>query len=237
MSLKTYTEPVKSGLLLIDKPKDFSSHDIIAITRRVLKTQKIGHSGTLDPMATGLLILLIGRAATKHQDTFLKMNKTYRAVLKLGTETRSWDAYGEILNTLPVPPLTQAQIDEAIRGLCGEISQQIPPVSAKHIDGKRMYELARKGVEMEKKFNRVSVSWQEVVLRAPDEISFTLNGSCGTYVRSLGYMLAQKLGTTGHLTALRRLKIGPYRVEDALDGNLLKQISADDLYARVAEQI
>ena len=235
MSLKTYTEPVKSGLLLIDKPKDFSSHDIIAIVRRILKTKKIGHSGTLDPMATGLLILLIGRNATKQQDAFLKMDKTYSAVLKLGVQTLSWDAYSEQVGTAPIPPLTQAQVQAATNALSGVVTQQIPPVSAKHVSGRRMYELARKGVEMEKKYNQVSVSWENIVWHAPDEIAFTLKGSCGTYVRSLGYMLAQKLGTTGHLTALRRLQIGPYRVQEALDGNLLKEISTDNLYARVAE--
>lgn len=237
MSLKTYTEPVKSGILLIDKPKDFSSHDIIAITRRILKTKKIGHSGTLDPMATGLLILLIGRNATKHQDAFLKMDKTYTAVLKLGEETRSWDAYGEVTSAAPVPPLSQAQVTQAAEQLSGTVTQQIPPVSAKHVGGKRMYELAREGVEMEKKFNQVRVSWEDITLRAPNEIAFTLTGSCGTYVRSLGYMLAQQLGTVGHLTQLRRVQIGPYSVQNALDGNLLKQISADELYARVTESV
>jgi len=188
-------------------------------------------------MATGLLILLIGRSATKRQDAFLKTDKTYSAVLKLGAETRSWDAYGEVLNTAPVPPLSQAQAEKATRELSGEISQQIPPVSAKHVDGKRMYELARKGVEMEPRFNQVRVSWENVVWRAPDEIEFTLTGSCGTYVRSLGFMLAQKLGTVGYLTQLRRLKIGHYDVKNALDGNLLKTISTADLYARVTEKI
>ena len=237
MSLKTYTDPVKSGLLLIDKPKDFTSHDIIAIVRRVLHTKKIGHSGTLDPMATGLLILLIGRSATKQQDAFLKTDKTYQAVLKLGTETRSWDAYGDVLNTCAVPPLSQAQVAQTAQELSGEVTQQIPPVSAKHIDGKRMYELARKGVEMAPRFNQVRVSWDNIVLRAPDEIEFTLTGSCGTYVRSLAFMLARKLGTLGHLSQLRRVQIGPYNVQNALDGNLLKQISTADLYARVTECI
>lgn len=235
MSLKTYTEPVKSGLLLIDKPQDFTSHDIIAIARRVLHTKKIGHSGTLDPMATGLLILLIGRSATKRQDAFLKTDKTYQAVLKLGTETRSWDADGDVLNTAPVPPLSQAQVEQAASELSGEVTQQIPPVSAKHVDGKRMYELARKAVATAPRFNQVRVSWENVVLRAPDEIEFTLKGSCGTYVRALGFMLARRLGTLGHLTALRRVQIGPYHVQDALEGTLLKTISTDALYARVTE--
>jgi len=115
MSSKTFTEPQQSGLLLVDKPKDFSSHDIIAICRRELKTKKIGHSGTLDPMATGLLILLIGRDATKRQSEFLKLPKRYSATLTLGQETDSWDAYGEVIAEQPVPPLTQADVENAVK--------------------------------------------------------------------------------------------------------------------------
>ena len=107
-SLKTYTEPQKSGLLLLDKPKDFSSHDIVAICRRELHTKKIGHSGTLDPMATGLLIILVGREATKHQADFLKLDKVYSATLLLGKETDSWDADGQVIAEKPIPPLTQS---------------------------------------------------------------------------------------------------------------------------------
>lgn len=233
MSLKNLPEPQKSGLLLIDKPADFSSHDIIAVCRRVLKTKKIGHSGTLDPMATGLLILLIGREATKQQTAFLTLSKTYRAVLKLGTETDTWDAHGDEVNKLPVPPLTQAQVEEAAKKLSGLIRQPIPFFSAKKIGGEHMYELARKGKEMERRYNEVTVEWRKVQLTKPDEIEFTVHCSCGTYVRSLGFLLAQKLGTTGHLTALRRLEIGPYSVQNAFDGNLLKGCESATLYAHV----
>lgn len=236
MPSKTCTEPVKSGILLIDKPKDFSSHDIIAICRRELKTKKIGHSGTLDPMATGLLILLIGREATKKQDQFLRLEKVYSAVLKLGTETDSWDAYGEPIRNLPVPPLAQADVQTAAGKLSGRITQPIPFFSAKRVNGNRMYELARKGAEMERKYNEITVEWLRAELTAPDEISFTVRCSCGTYVRSLGYMLAQELGTTGHLTQLRREQIGPFCVTDAFDGNLLKGAGAD-LYARVRTEV
>ena len=219
--------------MLIDKPADFSSHDIIAVCRRVLKTKKIGHSGTLDPMATGLLILLIGREATKRQTEFLTLSKTYCAVLKLGTETDTWDAHGDKVNQLPVPPLTQAQVEEAAKKLSGLIRQPIPFFSAKKIGGEHMYELARKGKEMERRYNEVTVEWRKVQLTKPDEIEFTVHCSCGTYVRSLGFLLAQKLGTTGHLTALRRLEIGPYSVQNAFDGNLLKGCETATLYAHV----
>ncbi|MBO4674804.1 MAG: tRNA pseudouridine(55) synthase TruB [Elusimicrobiaceae bacterium] len=233
MSSKIFNEPQRSGLLLIDKPADFSSHDIIAIVRRVLATKKIGHSGTLDPMATGLLILLVGRQATQQQDRFLQLSKTYQATLKLGEETSSWDAYGEIVRTCPIPPLSLAQIQQAAEALTGTVRQPVPFYSAKRIHGERMYELARKGVPIERKFNEVTVSWNDLHLSTPNEITFSLQGSCGTYVRSMGFLLAEKLGTVGHLTALRRIAIGPYHVEDALDGRLLKTCSMDELYQRV----
>lgn len=230
MSLKNLPKPQKSGLLLIDKPADFSSHDIIAIVRRILCTKTIGHSGTLDPMATGLLILLVGREATRRQPEFLQLNKTYQAILSLGTATDTWDRYGEITHTVPVPPITTQQLEQAVAQLSGPIMQQIPPFSAKKIKGEKMYDLARKGVELTPRFSPVTVSWSGVQLISPTEISFTLTGTSGTYVRSLGYMLAQKLGTLGHLSRLRRLAIGPYQVTQAFDGNLLKECQTDTLY-------
>lgn len=230
MSLKNLPKPQKSGILLIDKPADFSSHDIIAIVRRILRTKTIGHSGTLDPMATGLLILLVGRETTRRQPEFLQLSKTYQAVLSLGTETNTWDRYGEAVNNAPVPPISVEQLSAAVQQLSGTIMQQIPPFSAKKIKGEKMYDLARKGVELTPRFNQITVSWNEVKLISPTEISFTVTGSCGTYVRALGYMLAQKLGTVGHLASLRRMAIGPYQVDKAFEGNLLKECQTDTLY-------
>ncbi len=222
-----------SGILLIDKPKDFSSHDIIAIARRVLQVKKIGHSGTLDPMATGLLILLVGREATKQQSIFLRLDKTYTATLSLGTLTDSWDAYGKVISQQPVPPLTQAQVEQATLALTGTIEQPIPFFSAKKINGKPMYALARKGTDLERKYNQVTVQWQQVKLTDEKTITFTVHCSCGTYVRALGYLLAQKLGTVGHLTQLRRLQIGPYQVAESFDGNLLKTTDPKVLSQRI----
>lgn len=233
MSSKIFNEPQQSGLLLIDKPADFSSHDIIAIVRRILKTKKIGHSGTLDPMATGLLVLLIGRQATRQQDRFLRLSKTYQGILKLGEETASWDAYSEVVKTCPVPPLSLSQVQQAAQSLTGTVLQPIPFYSAKRVQGERMYELARKGMPMERKFNEVTVSWHDIRLNRPDEIAFTLQGTCGTYVRAMGFLLAEKLATVGHLTALRRIAVGPYRVTQALDGRLLKTCTGEELYKRI----
>ncbi len=221
MSSKTFSEPLKTGLLLIDKPQGFTSHDIIAICRRELQTKKIGHSGTLDPMATGLLILLIGRQATKKQADFLQLPKRYSATLSLGKETDSWDADGQVIQEKPVPDLTLQQVQQAVQKWSGLIEQPIPFFSAKRIQGKHMYDLARNGKNMERKYNQVTVQWSNLQLTT-SAVRFTVDCSCGTYVRSLGYLLARELGTVGHLTQLRREKIGPYDVQSALDGNLLK---------------
>ena len=233
MSSENCANLTPGGLLLIDKPKDFSSHDVIAICRRILKTKKIGHSGTLDPMATGLLILLIGREATKQQARFLKLDKIYTATLTLGQETDSWDAYGNVTAEKPVPPLTQTDVENAAQQLSGLVRQPIPFFSAKKIAGQKMYALARAGQEMERRYNEVTVTWQKVRLKSPKTVKFTVCCSCGTYVRALGYLLAEKLGTVGHLTQLRRLQIGPYRVADAFDANVLKQTPGDVLARQI----
>ncbi len=211
------------GLLLIDKPQNFTSSDIVAIARYVLHTKCIGHSGTLDPMATGLLILLVQRRATRLQNQFLKLDKVYQATLKLGIETDTWDAQGTVLQTKKVPALSLAQIQTAAQQLTGEVRQQIPPFSAKKINGRKMYDLAREGALKEERFNTVKIfAWKDISFDGKDTISFTLHCACGTYVRSVARQLAQLLGTTGHLTALRRLSIGPFSVENAFDGNKLK---------------
>ena len=225
--------PAPGGLLLIDKPQDFTSHDIVALCRRVCGTKKIGHSGTLDPMATGLLLVLIGRQATKQQDQFLKLSKVYSATLTLGQETDSWDAYGTVTRQLPIPPLTQTDVEKATHKLSGTVTQPIPFFSAKKVNGHPMYALARQGMVQERKYNQVTITWQDVHLLDEKTITFTVHCSCGTYVRSLGYLLAQALGTCGHLTALRRHKIGPYDVTDAFDGTQLKQANAAQLCTRI----
>lgn len=233
MSSKKSNKPLISGLFLVDKPRDYSSHDIIILTRKALNVKKIGHSGTLDPMASGLLILLVGREATKQQDFFLKQTKTYSATLQLGTETDTWDAYGQITQTQPVPPLSLQQVQKATRSLTGEVEQPIPFFSAKKIDGERMYDLARSGQEIERRYNTVKIySWENLTLDAPDQISFTLTCSCGTYVRALGWMLAQRLGTVGHISQLRRLQIGQWNVKDAFDGSLIKTSTPGTIYSQ-----
>ena len=208
------------------------------MARRALHTKCIGHSGTLDPMATGLLILLVERQATRLQNQFLKLPKTYRATLQLGTQTDTWDADGTPTHDLPVPVLNLRQIQEAAKSLTGIVRQQIPPYSAKKINGRKMYDLAREGLAQEKRFNEVEIfSWSDWQFNGTNEITFTLHCACGTYVRSLALMLAQALDTTGHLTALRRLSIGPFSVENALDGKQLKTAPRAEIVKLLQEPI
>lgn len=227
-----------SGLLLIDKPQDFTSSDMVAIARRVLHTKRIGHSGTLDPMATGLLILLIERQATRLQNQFLKLDKTYQATLKLGIETDTWDRTGKIINTLPVPPFSLTDIQMAVQKLTGRIQQPIPPFSAKKINGRKMYDLAREGTPVQDRFNEIEIfSWKDLAFDGQDTLSFTLHCSCGTYVRALGLLLARLLGTTGHLTALRRTQIGPFEVKKAFDGAKLKGAKLTEIVKYIQEPL
>ena len=187
----------------------------------------------MDPMASGLLLLLVGRDATKQQDYFLKQTKTYDAVLELGRETDTWDAYGEETQTAPIPPFTLQDVQQATQTLTGEVEQPIPFFSAKKIGGERMYDLARNGHEIERRYNTVRIlQWSNITLLPNNQIAFTLTCSCGTYVRSMGWMLAQKLGTTGHICALRRTRIGDLDVKDAFDGALIKDSTPGTIYSR-----
>lgn len=233
MSSKKFGKPLISGLFLVDKPKDYASHDIIILTRKALHVKTIGHSGTLDPMASGLLLLLVGREATKQQDYFLKQTKTYEATLQLGVETDTWDAYGEETQTQPVPPFTLQDVLNATQSLTGEVKQPIPFFSAKKIGGERMYDLMRNGHELERRYNTVNIlSWNDVRILPGNQIAFTLTCSCGTYVRAMGWLLAQKLGTVGHICALRRTRIGDLDVKDAFDGALIKGSTPGTIYSR-----
>lgn len=219
-----------SGILLIDKPRDYSSHDVINVCRKVLNTRRIGHSGTLDPMATGLLIVLVGRQATRRQDYFQGSPKTYSATLKLGIQTDTWDAHGQITDEQAVPPFTLEQVTAITQQLTGRVMQPIPSYSAKKVQGARMYELARRGHELEQRYAPVHIyAWENIKLLSSDEIAFTVTCACGTYVRALGQLLAQKLGTVGHLTALRREKTGGMDVTNALPAEQLKTMTPQDV--------
>jgi tRNA pseudouridine55 synthase len=211
------------GILLVDKPRDHTSHDVIARLRGKLRMKRIGHAGTLDPMATGLLVVLVGKATAVSQ-YLISLDKEYTGTLKLGETTNSQDADGEIVLTRPVPPaLTEADARAAIKGMLGDQYQMPPMFSAIKVDGVPLYKLARKGEEIvrEPRFIRV-IEW-ELTRFAPPEIDFRVRCTKGTYVRTLAHDLGEKLGCGAHLTALRRTATDKLTLERALT---IEQINA-----------
>ncbi len=212
------------GILLVDKPGGVTSHDVVARARRALGTRRIGHAGTLDPMATGLLVLGV-EAATRLLTFVVGLDKTYEATIRLGASTDSDDADGEITATTDAASVTSAQISAAIAPLTGRISQVPSRVSAIKIGGRRAYDLARAGEEVELAAREVTVSRFEVVAErlggATVDLDVAVDCSSGTYIRALARDLGAALGVGGHLTALRRTRIGPFDVAAA--------VSADDI--------
>lgn len=220
--------PETSAILLIDKAQGWTSHDAAAVARGAVGIKKIGHSGTLDPMATGLLILLLGRA-TKMQDAYQKLPKSYSATIKLGIETDTWDAEGQIVKTMPVGNITMADVLASTQKLTGDIVHPIPFYSAKKVGGQAMYKKARQGVNIERESSVTIYSWEDIKLQG-DTISFTVNCGSGTYIRSLALMLGRLLGTTAHITQLRRLSIGDYKADGALPITDLKTMPREEVF-------
>ena len=208
-----------SGIVLVDKPGGMTSHDVVARARRALDTRKIGHAGTLDPMATGLLVLGVG-PATRLLTYLVGLDKTYETTIRLGVSTDSDDADGAETARADAGAVTDAQIAAGVAALTGDIEQVPSTVSAIKVDGRRAYDLARAGKEVVLKSRRVTVSRFEVtdIRRSGDRIDLdaVVDCSSGTYIRALARDLGADLGVGGHLTALRRTRIGPFHVGDAV---------------------
>lgn len=210
------------GVLLVDKPTDHTSHDVVARLRRKLNMRRIGHAGTLDPMATGLMIVLIGKA-TRVSQYLISLDKEYEGTIELGKVTDSQDAEGEMVETRPVPPLTEADVRQAMAGFMGD-QYQIPPMySAIKIDGVPLYKNARKGIEIDREPRFIRVMRFDLVRFASPWIDFRLRCTKGTYVRTIAHDLGQKIGCGAHLKALRRTGTHAFTVDQALT---LDQIEA-----------
>ncbi len=219
-----------SGVLLIDKDPGFTSHNAVALCRRRLGTKKVGHCGTLDPMATGMLIVVVGKA-TKMQDMLMCEDKVYTATMKLGIETNSQDADGEIVATKSIAGILHADIEAAFAHFHGEFDQVPPMYSAVKINGVPCYKLARKGKEVERKARHVQVFDYQITridLEAA-EVDFTVHCSKGFYVRTYAHDIGQRLGCGAHLTALRRIRSGVFDISQAIDVPTLKTCSYDKL--------
>jgi tRNA pseudouridine55 synthase len=209
---------VAEGMILVNKPPGPTSHDIVDIARKRLKIRKIGHAGTLDPLAEGLLILLVGRY-TKLFSKFSDFDKEYAGILKLGEVTSTGDSQGEIIKTGEYRNITQEQIKDAFASFAGE-SEQIPPmVSAVRINGKRLYNLARKGITVERKPRKINITSIGVDKINLPSVEFHLRCSKGTYVRKIAEDVGEKLSCGAHMTKILRLGIGPFNLADSVAPN------------------
>ncbi len=220
------------GGLLIDKPAGPTSHDVVDAIRRQFQIKKVGHCGTLDPNATGLLIIVLGRG-TKLSEKLMSTDKVYEGTIKFGETTDSYDADGELTASLPVPPLTLPQLNEAAATFVGDQMQMPPMFSAVKKDGVPLYKLARKGIEVERKPRLIHVYTFAFTACIEPLGHFQVSCTKGTYVRSLAHELGQKLGCGAHLAALRRTAAGPFQVADAIPLAQLLAGSTAELAGRV----
>ena len=204
----------RSGILLVDKPTGLTSHDVVSRTRKAAGTRKVGHAGTLDPMATGLLVLGLN-SSTRLLTYLVGLDKEYFATIRLGVSTSTDDAEGEVVSTISAGSITDAAIATGIARLTGPISQVPSSVSAIKVDGKRAYDRVREGETFELKPRDVTISTFEVLERRGDELLVRVECSSGTYVRALARDLGADLGVGGHLSALRRTRIGPFTIDAA----------------------
>jgi len=202
-------------IINIDKPMDWTSFDVVRKIKYTTRIQKVGHAGTLDPFATGVLIVLTGKN-TKRQNEFMDMPKTYDAEILLGNKMDTGDRTGAIVESLPVPELTEDMIITALANFHGEIEQTPPMYSAKKVDGQKLYKLARKGKVVERKPSIISIYSIGLTSWSSNQINIRVNCGRGTYIRVLAEDIAEKLGTVAHVKELKRTAIGDYRIEDAL---------------------
>jgi tRNA pseudouridine55 synthase len=220
------------GVLLVDKPTDHTSHDVVARLRGKFHLKRIGHAGTLDPMATGLLVILVGKA-TRASQYLTSVEKEYVGTVELGKVTNTQDAEGEVLETRPVPELTRADVESAMRGFLGDQYQTPPMFSAVKIDGVPLYKMARAGEEVEREPRFIRIMRFELTRWASPELDFLVTCTKGTYIRTLAHDMGQKIGCGGHLKALRRTASGDLRVEQALTLEQLLQMPLPDLEQRL----
>jgi len=210
-----------NGVLNIDKPPDMTSHDVVDAVRRVAGIRKVGHTGTLDPMATGVLPLCLGQA-TRVQEFLVAQDKEYRVQLRLGIVTTTQDTTGEVVEEREPIDLDEQQIRETFQRFLGPQMQIPPMVSAKHHRGKRLYELARKGLEVKRQPCKITIHELEIETISQSHIMFRVVCSKGTYVRTLCHDLGQALGTGGAMSDLIRTRCGAFRIEDAVELDSLK---------------
>ena len=220
------------GVLLVDKAEGMTSHDVVALIRKKLEIKKVGHCGTLDPIATGLLLLTIGRG-TKIQDLLMSEDKHYAGTLTLGVSTSTQDRQGKIIEERPVPTLSEDEVRAAFDKFRGDFYQMPPMVSAIKHGGVPLYKLARQGKVVEREPRLVHVYRYSIDRIAPPEIDFSVLCSKGFYVRTYVHDIGEILGCGGHLKSLRRLKSGRFAVDQAIDIDQIKNGSREEVLSRI----
>jgi tRNA pseudouridine 55 synthase len=210
-----------SGVLVVDKPIGLTSHDVVQIVRKGTNIRRAGHTGTLDPRASGVLVILIG-PAVRLSEYVSASDKRYQAVVRLGTSTDTYDADGRVVSTSPVN-ITEAQFEENLAKFVGEIEQVPPPYSAVKVKGRKAYEMAREGEEIDLEPRKIQVYSLELLEWAPPEAVIDVYCSSGTYVRSLAHDLGEALGCGAHLVGLRRTKSGRFTLRDAVPLRRLRE--------------
>lgn len=220
------------GALLIDKPAGPTSHDIVDFIRGQLGLQKVGHCGTLDPNATGLLVIVLGKA-TKLSEKLMADDKVYEGCIRFGVATDSYDSDGQATATHPVPPLSVEQLDQLGESFLGDLQQTPPMVSAVKLNGVPLYKLARKGLDVERKARLVHIYNFRFTDYAEPDACFRIACTKGTYVRSIAHELGQKIGCGAHLTSLRRLVSGRFDVAEAFPMEDIPRLPLEELERRI----
>lgn len=202
-----------SGVLVVDKPSGMTSHDVVNVVRRLARTRRVGHAGTLDPMATGVLVVLVG-PATRLSRFAMRGDKRYHSVVRMGETTNTYDADGEITERRTVT-VDRVAIEDALTALVGPIEQIPPMYAAIKVKGRKLYELARQGKEIQREPRAVTIHSIDILDWQPPDLTLDVACSSGTYIRSLAHDLGQQLGCGGHIRELRRLVSGPFAIAQA----------------------
>jgi tRNA pseudouridine55 synthase len=220
------------GAVLIDKPAGPTSHDVVDALRRAFRIEKVGHCGTLDPNATGLLIIVLGKG-TKLSEKLMSDDKVYEGTIKFGEATDSYDAGGALVSSLPVPPITLEELNTTAAAFQGDLMQTPPMVSAVKIKGVPLYKMARKGMEVERKARLVHIYSFRFASYTEPFGQFRIACTKGTYVRALAHEIGQKTGCGAHLASLRRVVSGKFDVKDSLPFEDALKLSSSELQKRV----
>ena len=206
---------MKEGIVIINKPNGITSHDVVQKVRHKFKMRQVGHAGTLDPLATGVLIMLLGKS-TKLFNKFVGFDKAYRATLVLGTSTTTADIQGDVVKKLPFDHITQTRLEEVFEKFSGETAQVPPMVSAIKIKGQKLYELARKGIQVERQARPIKIHRLQLIEFNPPFVKFYLECSKGTYVRQLAEDVGALLGCGACICQIERTKVGSFSIEEAV---------------------